>query len=137
MKTKGKFGCAFILASGILFTFERYLSILMWSVMTTPVLTSGNGDYNISPQMPDLKTNYFVILFLLLGFFLLLLEINDTYKKKIFGKTILTWASIFIIGVLADCIISVLGVTGVALVFIIFIISLLYHIIHTGKREEN
>ena len=137
MKTKGKFGCVFILVSGVLFTVERYLSILMWSVMTTPVLTRGNGGYNESPQMPDLKTNYFVVLFLLLGFFFLLLEINDTNKKKIFGKTILTWASIFIIGALADCFIPGLGVTGVGLASILFIISLLYHMIHLESEKRN
>lgn len=82
MKANGKFGCIFILASGLLFTAERYLSVIIWSVLTLPVLTRGNGSYSALPDMPDVKTNFFVILFLLFGVFLLLLEIYDTYKKK-------------------------------------------------------
>jgi hypothetical protein len=54
----------------------------MWSVLTTPVLTRGNGSYSVLPDMPEMKTNFYVILFLLIGVFLLLLEIYDTYKKK-------------------------------------------------------
>lgn len=82
MKAKGKFGCIFILASGFLFTVERYLSILMWSAITTPIITRGNGGYSAVPDMPDITTNSFVIIFLLIGVFLLTLEILDTYKKK-------------------------------------------------------
>ena len=82
MKAKGIFGCIFILASGILFTVERYLSVLIWSVLTTPMLTSGNGGYSALPDMDALKLNFFVILFLLLGVFLLLIEIYETYKRN-------------------------------------------------------
>lgn len=81
MKTKGKFGCIFILASGLLFTAERYLSVLIWSALATPLITRGAG-YSALPDMPDLKTNFFVILFLLIGIFLLFFEIYDAYKKK-------------------------------------------------------
>jgi hypothetical protein len=81
MKAKGKFGCIFILVSGLLFTTERYISVLIWSTLATPLLTMGAG-YSALPDMPDLKTNFFVILFMLFGVSLLLLEIYDTYKKK-------------------------------------------------------
>jgi len=81
MKAKGKFGCIFILTSGLLFTAERYLSVLIWSALATPLITRGAG-YSALPDMPDLKTNFFVILFLLIGIFLLSLEIYDTFKNK-------------------------------------------------------
>lgn len=42
--------------------------------------------------------------------------------------TILTWASIFIIGILADYFIPGIGASGVTLASIIFIIAMLYHI---------
>lgn len=128
MKTNGKFGCLFILASGMLFTIERYFAIITWTVFTTPVLTNGNGGYNTTPDMPDIKTNYFVLIFLLLGFFLLIYDISGTYRKKVFGMTILTCASIFIIGILADYFIQEIGASGVTLASIIFIIAMLYHI---------
>jgi hypothetical protein len=136
LKTNGKFGCLFILASGVLFTIERYFTIIKWTVITTPMLTRGNGSYNSTPDMPDIKTNYFVPIFLLLGFFLLILEISDTYKRKVFGMTILAWASIFIIGILADYYIPGLGSSGVIIASIIFIITMLYHIFRS-KNTAN
>lgn len=82
MKTKSKFGCVFILMSGVLFTFERYFSILIWSTLTSPILQKGNGGYEGSPDMPNLHSNPFVILFLLIGVSLVILEIYDFYSEK-------------------------------------------------------
>ena len=82
MKAKGLFGCIFILASGLLYTAERYLSVFMWSVVTTPMIARGTGGYSTVPDMPNMKTNFFVILFLILGIFLFASEMYDTYKKK-------------------------------------------------------
>lgn len=49
MKAKGKFGCIFILTSGLIFTAERYLSVLVWSALATSLITRGAG-YSASPD---------------------------------------------------------------------------------------
>jgi hypothetical protein len=82
MKAKGILGCIFILVSGVLFTIERYLAVLKWSVLTTPVLIRGNGGHSDYPTMPSLTTNFFVALFLLIGIFFIALGIYDVYKGK-------------------------------------------------------
>lgn len=112
---------------------ERYFAIITWAATTTPVLIRGNGGYNSTSDMPDIKTNYFVLIFLLLGLFLIIFEFSDTYKKKVFGISILAWARIFIVGILADYFIPGLGVSGVTIASIIFIIAMLYHIFLSKK----
>lgn len=86
MTTKGKMGCFFILFSGFLFTLERYFSILIWHILYKRVFDSGNGSYEPLPNMPDLKTNIFVSLFLIIGFFFLILEIYNFYREKTLSK---------------------------------------------------
>jgi hypothetical protein len=80
MNAKSILGCVFVLVSGVLFTMERFLAVLKWSVLTTPILTRGSGTYSESTVMPGLTTNFFVVLFLVIGVILVVLRIYDVYK---------------------------------------------------------
>ncbi|MDP4182377.1 MAG: hypothetical protein Q8942_14965 [Bacillota bacterium] len=71
--TEGIIGCIFIISSGLLFTFERFLSIFKWIGQVAPVKINGSGDYPSNPTMPGLIDNIFVVLFLVIGLSLLVI----------------------------------------------------------------
>lgn len=66
-------GCILLITSGLIFTFERFLSIFYWIGQAAPVKINGSGHYPSNPTMPGLFDNFFVILFLVMGLALLVI----------------------------------------------------------------
>lgn len=57
------FSVIFIIASGILYTFERFISNLNW----VGQINSHLGSSTNKPELPDVFTNLFIPLFFILG----------------------------------------------------------------------
>lgn len=73
MKKEIIVGTVFILASGFIYTFERFLAILVWASEIIPVKFTGTGQYSTLVKMPSLLENIFVIIFFVIGFIFLIL----------------------------------------------------------------
>lgn len=74
MTTEGISGCILMVVSGLIFTFERFISIFMWIGQTVPVKINGSGSYPTKPTMPGIFDNIFVPLLFIIGLILLIIS---------------------------------------------------------------
>lgn len=64
----------FIIASGFLYSFERFISYYEW----IGILNADIGMYSSSPDLPGILTNIFIPIFIITGVVLIV----KGYKKK-------------------------------------------------------
>lgn len=79
MNSSKFFGCIFLLASGLLYTFERGVASLAFKIHLAGFLISNTGTKYPSEQKVGFFDNIFVCLFLIVGFVFLA---YGFYKKK-------------------------------------------------------
>lgn len=72
-------GCCMIVFSGIIFTFERFISMFKWVGQSAPVKINGSGSYPTEPVMAGFFDNLFVPLLMFSGIYLIVISI---YEKK-------------------------------------------------------
>ena len=83
MKKEMIIGTVFILASGFIYSFERFLAFLVWASEIIPVKFTGSGQYSTYVKMPSILENIFVIIFLVIGLILLIVGfIRQTIMDK-------------------------------------------------------
>jgi hypothetical protein len=81
IKKESVMGLVLLIASGCIFTFERFLSIFIWSSQIIPVTLSGSGSYNTEPIYPGVFDNIFVLLFFIIGLILILVSFKIEEKE--------------------------------------------------------
>lgn len=59
-------GSVFLIMSGVIYEIDKVLSYYKWSSYIIAI--SGNGGYNLYPDKISLTDNWFVLLFLIIGF---------------------------------------------------------------------
>ncbi|MCD4712572.1 MAG: hypothetical protein K8R73_04750 [Clostridiales bacterium] len=67
-------GCCLIVFSGIIFTFERFISVFKWVGESAPVKISGSGSYPTEPVMAGFFDNLYVPALLILGILLIIMS---------------------------------------------------------------
>lgn len=60
-------GTVFIISSGFLYSFERFIAYYGW----IGTLNSNIGSHSTSPHLPGIFTNIFIPIFLIIGFVLI------------------------------------------------------------------
>ncbi len=76
-------GCCLIIFSGIIFTFERFMSVLKWVGESAPVKISGSGSYPSEPIMASFFDNLFVPALLVLGIFFVAISFIEHKKIEL------------------------------------------------------
>lgn len=79
MTIEGILGCILLMISGVIFTFERFISVFLWIGQAAPVKINGSGSYPGQPIMPGIFDNIFVPIFFVMG--LILIFINLKIEK--------------------------------------------------------
>ncbi len=54
-------GCCLIVFSGIIFTFERFISVFKWGGESAPIKINGSGSYPTVPVMAGFFDNPYVL----------------------------------------------------------------------------
>ena len=67
-------GSCLIVFSGIIFTFERFISVFKWVGESAPVKINGSGSYPTEPVMAGFFDNPFVPALLILGLLLIIMS---------------------------------------------------------------
>jgi hypothetical protein len=80
-RKEGIIGLILLITSGCIFTFERFLSVLVWLGDAVPVKINGSGTYMTKPVFPGIFDNMFVPLFFILGLVLILISIKIREKE--------------------------------------------------------
>ncbi|MCT4544663.1 MAG: hypothetical protein N4A63_14095 [Vallitalea sp.] len=75
-------GCSLIVVSGLIFTFERYVSIFMWIGQVAPVKIKGSGSWPSKPTMPGFFDNIFVPLLFIMGLFFVIISFKYHEDNK-------------------------------------------------------
>lgn len=73
-------GCCLVVFSGVIFTFERFISVFKWVGESAPVKINGSGSYPTEPVMPGFFDNLFVPLLMFLGVYLIVMSIYEQKK---------------------------------------------------------
>lgn len=73
-------GCILIVFSGLIYTFERYVSIFMWIGQVAPVKINGSGSWPTNPTMPGIFDNFFVPLLFIMGLYFII--ISFVYRRN-------------------------------------------------------
>ena len=60
-------GTVFIISSGFLYTFERFIAYYEW----IGILNANISSYSSSPHLPGVLTNIFIPIFIIIGFTLI------------------------------------------------------------------
>lgn len=76
-------GCSLIVVSGLIFTFERYVSIFMWIGQVAPVKIHGSGSWPNKPTMPGIFDNIFVPLLFIMGLFFIIVSFRYYKDDKV------------------------------------------------------
>ena len=83
MKTEGIMGCILLIASGCIYTVERFVSVLMWLGEVVPVKMSPSGSYPSNATMPGLFDNIFVPILFIVGVLLVVISFRIKEQDKI------------------------------------------------------
>lgn len=65
--------------SGILFTFERFLSILVFAIY---IYDEGKSEFPTEPAMPGIFDNFYVWFFLIIGLVFVLFPFSVRLKER-------------------------------------------------------
>ena len=75
MKSEKIMGCIMIIASGLIYTFERFLSVFKWSIEV------GTGSYPSNPRMVTIFGNIFVPILFIIGMLLIIASFVSRKKE--------------------------------------------------------
>ncbi|MET3210147.1 UNVERIFIED_CONTAM: hypothetical protein ABIC26_003095 [Paenibacillus sp. PvR008] len=64
-------GVLSLLGSGVIYTMERFMSVIQWAANSVPVKLKGSGMSMPEPDMPGFADNIFVIILCLGGLLIL------------------------------------------------------------------
>lgn len=75
MKREKIMGCLMIVSSGLIYTFERFLSVFKWSIEI------GTGSYPINPRIIGIFDNIFVPILFVMGMLLIIASFISREKE--------------------------------------------------------
>ncbi len=77
-----KASIAFLGLGGLLYTFERFMSKLVWVSQVVSVNIKGAGSYPTYPDLPNIGDNLFILFFTLIGLLFLVVGIISIKRKN-------------------------------------------------------
>ncbi|MGG4215433.1 hypothetical protein [Paenibacillus sp. FSL L8-0638] len=64
-------GVLSLIGSGVIYTMERFMSVVYWAADSVPVKLKGSGMSMLEPDMPGFADNIFVIILFVCGLMIL------------------------------------------------------------------
>jgi len=78
------FGSLFVVLSAVIYEIEKIFSYFKWTVNIYLFVNGGSSGYESHPEMVSLSSNYYIILFLLIGICFYIAACLPLFKKNNF-----------------------------------------------------